>query len=259
MRRGFTLLELLVVIGAIATILALITTGTSTLTSLGRATACRTNLRQLHLAAETYRGIEGTFPAAVLFFADGGALRTRAWDFDHRGDTTIEPGPVLSYLDNTKQVFQCPDYRGSSTFGADPATGYNYNTTFIGAEGSMPHLDPNGTLIEGWAACRRGVTAGSLHRAAQVALFGDGGWSGGANKFMRAPGNTVEFSLNTIHAGTQAFRHAGCTNCVFLDGHVECRTQPWEGIHATEQLLAEITGFPKNGFLSDDDSAYDPR
>lgn len=259
MRRGFTLLETLLVIGAVTALLAMLTTGLRTLSSMSRATSCRTNLRQLHLATESYRGLESAYPAAVLYFVDSGALRTTAWDFDHRGDGTIEPGPVLTYLDDDADVFQCPDYRGESTFSNDPATGYNYNTSFIGTEGSLPYLDPSGTLVEGWEACRRGLAVGAVRRTASVALFGDGGWSGGANKFMRAPGNTIEFSLNTVYAGTQAFRHALCTNVVFLDGHVACLDQACKGDHATDELLGSITGFPANGFLSDDDSAYDPR
>jgi hypothetical protein len=31
---------------------------------------------------------------------------------------------------------QCPSFLGASTFGNDPATGYNYNTTYIGTEGT---------------------------------------------------------------------------------------------------------------------------
>ena len=259
MRRGFTLLETLLVIGAITAMLAILSTGLRTLSSMSRATTCRANLRQLHLATESYRGLQSAYPAAILYFADGGALRTTAWDFDHRGDSTIEPGPVFSHLDKDHRVFQCPDYRGESTFSSDPATGYNYNTSFIGTEGALPYVDPEGNLVEGWDACRRGRAAGSLRRTSNVALFGDGGWSGGANKFMRAPGNTVEFSLNTVYAGTQAFRHAYCTNVVFLDGHVECRDHACKGEHATDELLDGIAAFPRNGFLTDDDSAYDPR
>jgi type II secretory pathway pseudopilin PulG len=252
-------LEIVVVVASITVLIALLSSGGSRTMAIARATACRTNLRQLHTAAETYRLIEAAYPAAVLYYADNGSLRTAAWDFDHHGDGTIKPGPIWGYLDADSRVLQCPDFRGESTFGNDPATGYNYNTTYIGAEGRFPYLDENGRVLEGWDHCRRGVPAAAQRRSASVVIFGDGGWSNGANKFMRAPSNTVEVDLGLICAGAQAFRHHNCTNCVFLDGHSECREQAHEGEHTTQDLLEEIMDFPRNGFLSEDDSAYDPR
>ena len=235
------------------------TTGGSRAFSIARATACRSNLRQLHTAAESYAHTESSYPAAVLYFAENGALRTAAWDFDHRGDGTIEPGPIWAYLDADSRILQCPDFRGASTFGEDPATGYNYNTSYVGAEGRFPSIDENGRVLEGWDNCRRGVPAAAHRRPSSVALFGDGGWSNGANKFMRAPSNSVEVDLGLVCAGAQAFRHHNCTNCVFLDGHSECRDVAFEGPHADQGMLNEIMDFPENGFISEDDASYDPR
>ena len=64
--------------------------------------------------------------------------------------------------------------------------------------------------------------------------------------------------LSMIYAGGQAFRHDGTTNIACLDGHVAAVSRPKKGQSATEPLL-QVMGFPKNGFLSDDDTAYDPR
>ena len=66
------------------------------------------------------------------------------------------------------RVFQCPDFRGASNFGDDPATGYNYNTTYVGAEGRFPTLDSEGRLLEGWDHCRRGVPAAALLKECDV-------------------------------------------------------------------------------------------
>ena len=239
-------------------LVGLVATAAGVARSISRGTVCRANLRQLHLAAETYHISSGAYPAAILYLVDEGGVRTVSWDFDHRGDGTIEPGPIWSYLDGPEKVFQCPEFHGSSTFGDDPATGYNYNTTYIGAEGRYP-IPQGDRILQGWDHCRRGVPAGVHRRPASTALFGDGGWRDGANKFMRAPSNEVEIDLALVHGGTQAFRHGGCTNVCCLDGHVECRENPFEGVHANGDLLESISGFPRNGFLSDDDSAYDPR
>jgi prepilin-type processing-associated H-X9-DG protein len=90
-------------------------------------------------------------------------------------------------------------------------------------------------------------------------MFGCGGWAGGANKFMRAPLDHELLSLETIYAGGQAFRHGGSTGVAFVDGHVGVAGRPYAGRHATDELLQQTMDYPANGFLSDDDSAYDPR
>lgn len=257
-RRGLSLVELVAVLGTIVLLASMLATGATIARNLSRSTGCHSNLRQLHLAAETYHVTSDAYPAAILYFLEDGGVRTTSWDFDHRGDGTIDPGPIWHYLDGPESVFQCPEFRGSSTFGDDPATGYNYNVTYIGAEGRFPIPSANG-MLEGWDNCRRGIPAAAHRRPDSTALFGDGGWRDGANKFMRAPSNAVEVDLGLVHAGTQAFRHQGCTNLCCLDGHTETREIPFEGVHANQELLRDVSDFPHNGFLSDDDSAYAPR
>ena len=134
---------------------------------------------------------------------------------------------------------------------ADPYTGYNYNTTFIGAEGTL--------ATPGWEGIRWRVPLGQHRRTVQTAMFGDGGRAGGTNKFMRAPMNSEGYALDVIYAGGQAFRHQRSTNVAYLDGHVDSVQKPYAGALATESLLEDVMGYPENGFLSDDDSAYDPR
>ncbi len=258
-RRGITLIELLATLAAIVVLGGLIAGAAASARTASRSTACLANLRQLSIGAEAYHATSGGYPAAILYFVETGGVRTRSWDFDHRADGTIEPGPIWHYLDGPESVFQCPEFRGASTFGSDPATGYNYNTSYIGAEGRYPIPGPDGRPLDGWKHCRRGVPAGAHRHSWRTALFGDGGWADGANKFMRAPSNDVEVDLNLVHGGAQAFRHGGCTNICCVDGHVETRTTPFRGLHADEARLRTITGFPDNGFLSDDDGAYDPR
>lgn len=257
-RRGLTLVEVLTVIGIFGVLLGLISAGVSQVMAASRGTKCRSNLRQLHLAAETYRGIESSYPAAVLYFVDGGGLRTTAWDYDHRGGGRFEPGPLWTYLGDNR-VLQCPDFRGDDTFGNEPTTGYNYNTSFVGAEGRFPTVDEHGKVREGWEHCRRGIPAAAHRRTTTTALFGDGGWKMGGNKFMRAPSNTVESDLGLVCAGGQAYRHGNCTNIVCLDGHCECVETRFEGPHATEEILEDVMDYPNNGFLSEDDDRYDPR
>lgn len=265
-QRAFTLLELLVTMGMIALLLSLAFPVITGVRESSRSSECATRLRQLSVAAQSYANVfREVFPPAVLFEMTPSGVRTVAWDFVQEPTGEVRPGPLWSFTDHPFQVQQCPAFVGSSTFGADPYTGFNYNTTFIGAEGSWPTIGSDGRVLSGWRNARRGLTMSQHHRPSETALFGDGGWQGGANKFMRAPGATVEMDLGIVYAGAQAFRHQGCTNVAWLDGHVRGVCQQCKGIHAAEtsgqpfSYLESPLAWPANGFLSDDDSAYDPR
>ena len=71
--------------------------------------------------------------------------------------------------------------------------------------------------------------------------------------------NTVEGDLLMVCAGTQAFRHLGCSHVARLDGSVHGACTSCAGALSTPQALDQVMGHPANGFLSEDDGAYDPR
>lgn len=258
-RRGFTLVETVVTIGVVVALMAIILPGVRTVIEASRSASCQSNLRQLALAAHSYATVHReTYPAAIVYRMTPGGMSTVAWDFEQRPGGGVLPGPLWQHVDTPAEVMQCPSFTGSSTFGHDPATGYNYNTTFIGAEGRFPELGADGRILDGWKVARRGIPAAQHRRPSETALFADAGWSAGANKFMRAPGNTVENDLGMVHSGAQAFRHLGCCNVAHLDGHVAGTESCHRSPH-TNPDLELLLGWPRNGFLSEDDSAYDPR
>ena len=248
---GFTLVEVLVVISVLAVLIAVLLPALRSAGAASRSLQCQSNLRQLFTAAESYSmRADGRYPVAIRYDNAGGTFTTIAWDFIQQGGT-VRPGPLWQQTIEPGDVQQCPDCHKDSTFGNDPFTGYNYNTTFIGGEATFPSV--------GWANVRPGLPRMQWRRTTETAVFGDGEWRGGANKFMRAPMNTVEGNLQTVYAGGQSFRHQGRTNVCYLDGHVGTVGTPEPGPLATEALLSQIMGYPRNGFLSADDSAYDPR
>lgn len=259
-RGAFTVVETLVVIGVIAVILAIIVPTTASVRASARAGSCQSNLRQMGLAAAAYAmQNKERYPAAVLYEMSDAGVVVKAWDYEQHPGGVLKPGAIWSYISSPTPVQQCPEFFGSSTFGAEPYTGYNYNTTYVGAEGRFPETDANGRWIDGWRMARHGLATGNFRKTSTTALFGDGGWLGGANKFMRAPSATVEGDLPTVYAGGQAFRHGGCTHVCYLDGHVAGSCGACKGPHAEPSLLDQVMGFPKNGFLSDSDASYDPR
>lgn len=255
-RRAFTLVEAVVCVAVLALLVALLLPGLRAASGAARTTACTSNLRQVSVACGAYVASNGAMPAAVLHFRTGGVSRTVAWDFEQSGGT-VRPGPLWTYTDTPSAVQQCPDFDGPSTWGQDPYTGYNYNTSYLGHEGGMPTVAADGATADGWATARRGIPPTAVRDPSATAVFGDGGWRGGANKFMRAPLNRAEGDLALVCAGTQAFRHWGaCTCCAYLDGHVGTPATPRRGPLAPDALAHWVTGFPDNGFLAEDDSAY---
>jgi prepilin-type processing-associated H-X9-DG protein len=85
---------------------------------------------------------------------------------------------------------------------------------------------------------------------------GDGGYRDGANKFMRAPNDPLGDRI--AHSGTQAFRHRGGTNVVYVDSHGAAVRQKHRkpGVRASIEVMMD---FPNNAFLSADDLAYSIR
>lgn len=251
-RRGMTITELLVVLMCISVLTALSVLAFSGVRTSGRSVSCLSHLRQLTLAAQQYALEYDYFPASIRYERQDGVLRQVAWDWVTSFDgKTISPGGLWEFTDHPDKILQCPEYHGPAGSESDPFTGYNYNTTYLGGEAPFPQL--------GWSNYRYGVTYSQCSRADRCVIFGDGGWAGGANKFMRAPENSEGHPLSIIYAGGQAYRHRNTTNAAYVDGHVEKMSNPSEGALATAQLLAQFMDHPRNGFLSNDDRAYKPR
>lgn len=265
MRRGLTLIETLIALGTVTVLLAVTVPGLRSLRESARTTECAANLRQMAAGALSYANVNReAMPPAIIQRWRNGQLVSQCWDWETASTgpgappASVAPGVLWNWLDGGERTLQCPLLEPGLP-GSDPFTGYNYNTTFIGAEGSLPGPGPDGAMVEGWANARLGVPASQFRRPGEAALFGDAGWKGGPNKFMRAPMNSVELNLSVVYAGGQAFRHSGGCNVAWLDGHVTCTRECCKGALAQPGLLSGVMDWPRNGFLSEDDSAYDPR
>lgn len=267
-KRGFTLIELMVVICITALLLGLLIPAIGRMSEHSMSTHCMSNLRTMARAATLYAiEHEAEFPPALLHGLDHDANSgdVRAWDYWKRADGTIRPGLLWTYTDHPDKTLQCPGYEGPSNWNGDPYTGYNYNTAFIAAEGRMPWGEPGGSddfltpkdNLEG----RTSLGLAECRRTGTTALFGIGGWRNGANKFMRSPVNASPQDMSLACAGTQGFHYSGTTNFVCIDGHVERLSTPFKG-RQFDSLPTSLTSqidWPRNGFLSEDTSRYDPR
>jgi prepilin-type N-terminal cleavage/methylation domain-containing protein/prepilin-type processing-associated H-X9-DG protein len=245
-RRAFTLLELLVVVAVIGLLVALLLPAVHRAREKARDAQCRSNLRQICAATLAYAADhDGRFPQAYHTEFSGGSMTTYAWDFVTVGSgpsAVVKPGPIFGRFADGR-VFQCPSYVGAAPGTSDPYTGYNYNTSYIGHGDLEPITQP--------------VSIGMVINPAGTALFGDGQWEGGANKFMRAPFNDIpgggDGDASLRAAGTQGFRHLDRTNIAFCDGHVESFETIYTATDATDPIFAGT------GFISADNSLYDLR
>jgi prepilin-type processing-associated H-X9-DG protein/prepilin-type N-terminal cleavage/methylation domain-containing protein len=246
--RAFTLVELLVVIGIIALLIALLLPALSGAREQAKTIACLSNLRQMVIAANNYADANGgSYPLA--YFSQTSGLITVSYDWDFTttlnagtGLATVTPG-VLWQGSATMAVQQCPSFDGKSNTFADPYTGYNYNCSYIGG-------GANGSIIA--VPARTSQVA----RPTRCALFGDGQYYSGADKFMRSPfpgPADVLFNFNSPSSGTQGFRHRnGTTNVAFCDGHAENMPNRY----TTMNPLDHTALGPATGFLSEDNSLY---
>lgn len=238
---GFSLLELLVVLAVLGILVGLMAPVLARARTLGRSVQCLQQLRQLVVAAQVYTdNHEGWFPVAYRFEVREGVRYAMSWDFTvvEGQPSRVQPG-ILWEGQSSPAVHQCPEYRGPANWGADPYTGYNYNTSYLG-HGEFESVPEPARL-------------GQVRQPAATVIFGDGQYGGGANKFMRAPWpNPGDAAFRGRWAGTQGFRHGGRTLAAFVDGHAEGLTRRY-----VENADGASRVAPGTGFVSPDNSLYD--
>jgi prepilin-type N-terminal cleavage/methylation domain-containing protein/prepilin-type processing-associated H-X9-DG protein len=240
-KEAFTLVELLVVIAIIAVLIALLMPALAAANGQAKTVQCMSNLHQLAIAAQQYCiSSGGYYPIAYYGDYRPPQLIQYNWDFTtvtnlSTGNVTVQPGLLWQGV-SISQVQQCPVFDGSSNTVADPYTGYNYNASYLGGG-------------PGWPPAK----AAQIRHPSLCAMFGDGQYYNGADKFMRAPfpsSADLFFGFTSPSSGTQGFRHRGKTNVAFCDGHGET----WPNRYTTTSDSHPPGA--ATGFLSADNSAY---
>jgi prepilin-type N-terminal cleavage/methylation domain-containing protein/prepilin-type processing-associated H-X9-DG protein len=250
--HGFTLIELLVVISIITLLLSILLPALSKARAQAKAVYCLNNLRHFSIVAQMYLlDNNDAYPVGYRNFVQSGFSYEMAWDFTHIADAfgniRTEPGMLWQSIETPEEIQQCPSYKGPANWSSDPYTGYNYNASYLAAMGIFGSPDfPDQ------------IKATKVKVPASTAMFGEGEYANGANKFMRSPliviadTDLLDNWFGSRSAGTQAFRN-GATNVAYADGHADrVRTRY---THTTD-LTPVADG---TGFLSEDNSAYDLR
>ena len=241
-KQGFTLLELLVTLLIISILAGALVPAIGAARELARSTACKSNLRQMIIAAHAYASEnDDEFPPA---YARNYAKQTTTtwedflWNFDSRSATS-------------QKVHQCPSFKGSAMWTGDRYTGYNYNSSYIGGE---RHII-NGVVNP---ASTRSAALYDIKDPGRCAVFGDGEYASGANKFMRSPfPGPLDAGAGTALAGTQGFRHRGATHVAFADASVQSlKTRHTTTVTDRKNPANSPTPAKNCGFLSVDNSLY---
>ncbi len=210
-RRGFTLVELVVVISIIGILAALLLSALGKMRSLAQGAHCANSLRQLGAATALYlNDNDRTFFSYVKNTPEG-----RLWFFglEPKGIAAAEgqrsldqtKGPLFPYVQTVGGVQICPSFPYESALWKPKFKGASWGYGFNAALSNMnlSNLEhPAHTLL--FADC------------AQVNTFQP---PASASNPMLEEFYLIDKTSKTIH-----FRHGAHANVLFADGHVEAMT-----------------------------------
>jgi len=235
---GFTLVELLVVVGILALLMGIL------LPILGRArqqaqlTVCASNIRQLALANLLYATDNDSsyvLAAADIFndLGDGQGGRFRWHGTRDLANQPFDPsrGPLAPYLGVSGQIKSCPLFNpaigvASGNNFENGCGGYGYNEVYIGGRSDLYGYSPQ--------AAATSAKIAEISTAASKVMFTDAGMAQplGAGvvvteySFCEPPyiqesagAPSTDMAWPSIH-----FRHQGRANVAWADGHVTAET-----------------------------------
>jgi prepilin-type N-terminal cleavage/methylation domain-containing protein/prepilin-type processing-associated H-X9-DG protein len=229
-QSGFTLVELLVVVGLVSILIALLMPALSRAREHAWRVACSSNLRQVGAGFIAYaQDSRGRFPAPACCIRE----QTEDWVYWQPGRDVGE-SRILRYLGNATRVLECPSGRTERQTTPPYPFSYSVNFRFTGE----PGMRVFGT---GWqqTPCKLDEIINSSQKILaieeDITSINDGTWSSGDMEWRIFR----TFFLSVIHdkRGEIGWQdphyigaHGGSGNVVFADGH--CEFFPRDRLHA---------------------------
>jgi prepilin-type N-terminal cleavage/methylation domain-containing protein len=254
-KRGFSLIELLVVLGIGFVILALLMPAITGGRETANAASCRNTMKQLGLALHLYQNAQERFPMGYVAWKSDDPLKTDpgwAW-----------PAMILPHLEQNP-MHRTIDFNGS----LDTAAGLRIGATTLRAF----KCASDRAAVNFRATTETGETVATLAPMSYAGNYGSGGdvagQPGRGNGFFVRNRCFVlddfEDGLsNTIAVGERATMHTKTTWAGAFDGAV-CRITPGASSQSKKigrgavQVLAHVGDKPLNSLDSDPDEFFSP-
>lgn len=188
-RRGFTLIELLVVVGIIALLTAILLPVFLAARERARATACASNLRQLHLAFSQYASDNNSYVPPYIASGDSNAQCGMSLQSGHNvwwPDQTRECQSGISPYVHSSAIWFCP---------TDPNIG------------QVPHLSSYDFKGFSFGQSVQEIKLITMSSDPSARFLAESGWG-------RVPASSGKYS------------HSSEYNIAYYDGHVKLQPVP---------------------------------